>query len=121
VKPSRSSRSRVTPSPSDDAAPVRLNVGHRWTSAETRAIARGIGGRARAKHYPGLVRLWAINAARIRWNRVRAREARPLLELVWVPKVDTPRAIEMRERWTLARRRQEYDQAAARVSPRLWT
>src|SRR2546425_2289630 len=61
-------------------------------------MTRKRGGKARAKHYPALVKLWATNAARTRWNKVRAARGLPLLPLLPVPKIMTPRAIEMRER-----------------------
>ncbi|PYV08057.1 MAG: hypothetical protein DMG07_26890 [Acidobacteria bacterium] len=79
-------------------------------------MVRKVGGRARAKHYPGLVKLWATNAARTRWNKVRAARGLPPLPLLSVPKIMTPRAIEMRERRELERRRRQYelDQAILR-------
>src|SRR5438094_1596321 len=88
---------------SEDAAPVARAVGHRWTSVETRAIALGIGGRARARHYPDLLRAWAQRAARIRWNVVRAAQGRTLLPVPDVPDVQTPGAAKMRQRRAQAR------------------
>ena len=69
------------------------------------------GGKARARHYPGLTTTWAKNAARQRWNVKRAREGRPLLPLLPVPLVMTERVIALRERRELQRRRREYDRA----------
>jgi len=81
-----------------------------WLTRErVQRIRAGDGGRARARHYAGLLRPWAQRAAAIRWNRVRAAQGRPLLPVPEVPQVHTPRADEMRERRELERRRAAYD------------
>src|SRR5881396_3889469 len=63
------------------------------------------GGKARAKHYPTLVKLWAQRAAAIRWNPTRAKRGLPLLPVPDVPLVDSTAAARMRELRALRRRR----------------
>src|SRR5437899_8598727 len=87
-----------------------------WGRAMARKSVSRRGGKARARHYPGLVKLWATNAARIRWNPIRVARGLPALPLLPVPKVMTPSAVAMREKRELERRRQWYDdQVAART------
>jgi hypothetical protein len=72
-------------------------------------MALGIGGRARAKDYPDLRKIWATNAARVRWNPVRLAKGLPALPLVKVRLSDDTHAVFTRECRDLARRRAAYD------------
>lgn len=82
----------------------------RFTVESWRVYCRGQGGRARAARHPRWrLRLWAQRAARIRWNRERARRGLPPLTVPELPPVDTPRAELMRRRRALGRRRAAYD------------
>lgn len=73
-----------------------------------RAWHDGDGGRAKARHYPGLLSAWSQRMNAIRWNRVRQAKGLPLRPVPTVPLVMTPRAVEMRERRELARRQAAY-------------
>jgi hypothetical protein len=59
-------------------------------------------------------KIWAINAARSRWNAIRLRKGQAPLPLIAIAPVMTERAIVMRERRELERRRREYDEAHGR-------
>jgi hypothetical protein len=94
----------------DDAAPVALRTGHHWTRDEARAIAMGIGGRARREALSAeLRRLIAQRASRIRWNPQRIKRGLKPLPLPEVRRIQTPHAIFTRECRDLARRRARYD------------
>jgi hypothetical protein len=105
----------------DDDGPIRSNVGHRWTVEEILAIRRKIGGKARARRYRNLkandgmtyTQVWAINAARCRWNKIRVKKGQQPWPLIAVRLIDTAGATKTREKRDLEKRRLEYERDSA--------
>ena len=82
----------------------------RYTAESWCRYNRGRGGRARAQaHSAEWRRRSAQYAARVRWNRVRAQRGLPLLPLPDFPRSQKPRAVLMRAREDMARRRAAYE------------
>src|SRR5215470_18925900 len=78
---------------------VSPTAGRTGNSAWGRRMVAYLGQQAQQKHYPGLSKIWARNANRVRWG----------LPLEPAPLIQTPAAIRRRRERAAERQRREQD------------